>query len=196
MTLSERDRRALLILGCAVIGTLLYVLIADSAPAGETAAPQDLIAAAEKRLDRVRQLVTQVPSREEQQKQMLAQLEQREKKLLQADTPAQAQAQLRQIVARTTSRQTPPVDIKASEFGQVKPLGADYGEVPVSVMIECGVDQLLNIVAELSSQPEMIAVNELRIYSANHKTKTANVRLTVSAAVPKRLAPERKGGSL
>lgn len=196
MTLSERDRRALLILGCAVIGTLLYLLITDAAPSGETAAPRDLIATAEKRLDRVRQLAAAVPAREELHKQMQAQLETREKRLLQAETSAQAQAQLRQIVARVTSRQTPPVDIKASEFGQVKPLGTEYGEVPVSVMIECGMDQLLNIVAELTSQPEMIAVNEMRIYSANQKTKTANVRLTVSAAVPKRLTPERKGGSL
>ncbi len=196
MTLSERDRRALLILGCAAIGTLLYVLITDSAPAGETAAPRDLIATAEKRLDRVRQLAAAVPAREELLRQIQAQLDMREKRLLQAETSAQAQAQLRQIVARITSRQTPPVDIKASEFGQVKPLGTEYGEVPVSVMMECGMDQLLNIVAELTSQPELIAVNEMRIYSANQKTKTANVRLTVSAAVPKRLAPERKGGSL
>lgn len=196
MNLNERDRRALLFLGCAVAGTLLYVLITDTAPSGETSAPQDLIATAEKRLERVRQLAAQVPARETLHKQMQEQLDLREKRLLQAETAAQAQAQLRQIVSRATSRQTPPVDIKASEFGQVKPLGTEYGEVPVSVMIECGMDQLLNIVAELTSQPEMIAVNELRIYSANQKTKSANVRLTVSAAIPKRLVPDRKGGSL
>ncbi len=196
MNLNERDRRALLFLGCAVAGTLLYVLITDTAPSGETSAPQDLIATAEKRLERVRQLAAQVPARETLHKQMQAQLDLREKRLLQAETAAQAQAQLRQIVSLATSRQTPPVDIKASEFGQVKTLGTEYGEVPVSVMIECGMDQLLNIVAELTSQPEMIAVNELRIYSANQKTKSANVRLTVSAAVPKRLVPDRKGGSL
>jgi hypothetical protein len=196
MTLTERDRRALLFLGCAAIGTLLYVLITDSAPSGETSAPQDLITTAEKRLDRVRKLAAEVPTREEQHKQMMTQLDAREKRLLQAETAAQAQAQLRQIVARITGRQNPPVDIKASEFGLVRPLGTEYGEVPVSVMIECGMDQLLNIVSELTSQPEMIAINEMRIYSANQKTKTSNVRLTVSAVVPKRLTPERKGGSL
>lgn len=196
MTISDRDRRALLLLGFAVIGTLLYVLITDSAASGETAAPQERIAIAEKRLERIRQLASQMPAREEMQKQALAQLELREKRLLQADTPAQAQAQLRQIVMRIAGQQTPAVEIKASEFGQVKPLGADYGEAPVSVMIECGIDQLLNIVSELTAQPEMIAVNELRIYSANQKMKTANVRLTVSAAVPKRLLPERKGAAL
>jgi hypothetical protein len=196
MNLSDRDRRALLFLGMAVIGTLLYVLITDAAGPGQTDTPQNRIAAAEKRLERVRQLAAQVPAREQMDKQAIAQLDLREKRLLQADTSAQAQAQLRQIIARITSRQGPPVDIKASEFGQVKPLGTEYGEVPVSVMIECGMDQLLNIVAELTSQPEMIAVNELRIYSANQKQKTTNVRLTVSAAVPKRLVPERKGASL
>ena len=119
----------------------------------------------------------------------------REKRLLQADTAAQAQAQVRQIVSRVARGQNPPVDIRASEFGAVKPLGTEYGEVPVTVTIECGIEQLLNIIAEMSSQPEMVAVNELRVYASNAKQKTTTVRLTVSAAVAKRLVPERKGAA-
>lgn len=195
MRLSDRDRRALLVLGCAVVGVLLYVLIADSAGPGQTVSPQDRIAAAEKRLERMRQLVAQVPGREEVHKQVTAQLAAREKRLLIADTGAQAQAQLRQIITRVTSAQNPPVQLKASEFNALKPLGTDYGEVPVSVTMECRIEQLLNIITELSSQPEAVAITELRIYSANQKEKTTQVRMTVSAAVPKRLIPERKGSA-
>jgi hypothetical protein len=74
-------------------------------------------------------------------------------------------------------------------------MGADYGEVPVTVTMECPIEQLLNIVAELTSQPELVAVTELRVYSANQKMKTMNVRLAVSAVVPKKLLPA-KGASL
>ncbi|MBV6431034.1 MAG: hypothetical protein IANPNBLG_01156 [Bryobacteraceae bacterium] len=194
MTLSERDRRALLILGFAAIGVLIYVLVTDS-PSGETDTPVESISASEKRLERMRVLSAQVPGREEIYKQVSAQLAGREKRVLQADTAAQAQAQLLQTIRRVARAQSPAVEIRASEFGNVRPLGDHYGEAPVSVTIECGIEQLLNIVTELTSQPEITAVNELRIYSANQKQKTTNVRLSVSAVVPRRLVPERKGAS-
>ncbi|MCC6343371.1 MAG: hypothetical protein IT166_14290 [Bryobacterales bacterium] len=194
MTLSERDRRALLILGFAAIGVLIYVLVTDS-PSGETDTPAESISSSEKRLERMRLLSAQVPGREEIYKQVSAQLAGREKRVLQADTAAQAQAQLLQTIRRVARAQSPAVEIRASEFGNVRPLGDHYGEAPVSVTIECGIEQLLNIVTELTSQPEITAVNELRIYSANQKQKTTNVRLSVSAVVPRRLVPERKGAS-
>lgn len=194
MTLSERDRRALLILGFAAIGVLIYVLVTDS-PSGETDTPVESISASEKRLERMRVLSAQVPGREEIYKQVSAQLAGREKRVLQADTAAQAQAQLLQTIRRVARAQSPAVEIRASEFGNVRPLGDHYGEASVSVTIECGIEQLLNIVTELTSQPEITAVNELRIYSANQKQKTTNVRLSVSAVVPRRLVPERKGAA-
>src|SRR5262249_38176088 len=117
-----------------------------------------------------------------------------ERRVLQADTAAQAQAQLLQIVRRVAQSQNPVVEVRGSEFGAVKALG-DYGEAPVSINVECGIEQLLNILSELTAQQELIAVNELRIYSANAKQKTNNVRLMVTAVVPKRLVPEKKGGS-
>ncbi|MBI4905272.1 MAG: hypothetical protein HY820_16680 [Acidobacteria bacterium] len=195
MTLSERDRRALLLLGFAAIGTVLYVVISDTTVAtGTPVSAQTSIPAAEKRLDRMRQMAALVPGREEVLKQVQAQVSQREKRILQADTAAQAQAQLLQIVRRVAQAQNPPVELRGSEFGAVKSL-ADFGEVPVSVNVECGVEQLLNILSELTAQQELLAVNELRVYSANAKQKTTNVRLMVTALVPKKLVPEKKGGA-
>lgn len=193
MTLSQRDRRALLIFGFALAGMLVYVVIADSPSAGVAAAPRTSIGAAEKRLERGRQIAAQAPAREEVYKQVSAQLALREKRMLAADTAAQAQAQLLGILRRIARGQNPPVEIRAGEFGPVRPLGEDYGEVPVSVTVECGIEQLLNMLSELTAQPELAAVTELRIYSANAKQKTAGVRLTVSSAVPRRLVAEKKG---
>jgi hypothetical protein len=193
MTLSDRDRRALLLLGFAGIGVLLYTLISDAAPAGQSGSPQEAIALAEKRLERMRQLAAEVPAREETYKQMAAQLAIREKRLLKADTAAQAQAQLLAVLRRVARAQNPPVELRASEFGTVRPFGEAYGEVPVSVMMECGIEQLLNILSDLTVQQEMAAVTDLRIYSANQKQKTTNVRLTVAGVVPKSLIRERKG---
>jgi Tfp pilus assembly protein PilO len=194
MKLSERDRRALLLLGCAVIGILLYVLITDTPTESlSTSSPQEAISVAERRLDRMRQISAQVPGREEAHKRIAAQLAEREKRVLTADTAAQAQAQLLTIVRRVAMAQTPRVEIRNSEFGQVKSYGDHYGEVPVSINMECGIEQLLNIITELTSQPEMVSLQELRVYSANQKQKTTNVRMTISAVVPRKLVPDRKG---
>jgi hypothetical protein len=194
MKLSERDRRALLLLGCAVIGILLYVLITDlPSESSSIASLQEAISVAERRLDRMRQIGAQLPAREEAYKRVAEQLAQREKRILTADTAAQAQAQLLTIVRRVATAQNPRVEIRNSEFGQVKAYGDHYGEVPVSINMECGIEQLLNIITELTSQPELVSLLELRVYSANQKQKTTNVRMTVSAVVPRKLVPDKKG---
>jgi hypothetical protein len=63
----------------------------------------------------------------------------------------------------------------------------------VTVQIECGIDQLVNILVGLAARPELIASNELRITSSNAKDKTIGVRLMVSGVVPRKLVPGKKG---
>jgi hypothetical protein len=117
----------------------------------------------------------------------------REQGLIQADTPAQAQAQLLQIFRRVASRQAPPIEIKTVEMGQIRPLGADYGELTVPVTFDCRIEQLLNLLADLTAQPEIVATSDLRITAGDARQKTLNVRLTVSGVAPRRLVPEKKG---
>lgn len=194
MNLTERDRRALILLAMFVAGMLLYLFISGAGPSSESGASmQDAITAAERRLDKTRQIVAQVPAHEQIYKQVAEQLAVREKRVLVADTAQQAQAQLLGIIRKVARTQNPAVEIRSSEFSAVRQIGDAYGEAPVSVTMECGVDQLLNIVSELTAQPELASVSEMRVYSANQRQKTTNVRLTVSAIVPRRLAPERKG---
>ena len=59
-------------------------------------------------------------------------------------------------------------------------------------------EQLVNVLATLATQPELIATRDLQISSANPKDKTVRVRLTVAAVVPRTLVPEKgkKGAGL
>jgi len=61
----------------------------------------------------------------------------------------------------------------------------------VSVQIDCRIDQLVNILAALPAQPELVSTSDLRVTSSNAKEKTVGVRLTLSGVVPRRLVPEK-----
>jgi len=196
MTLGQRDRRALMALGGAAIlcVVLWLVLPADREPALVGAV--DSIPAAAKRLSKVRELAATLPAEDRSQKAAAAQLAAREKGMLQADTPAQAQAQLVQIVRRLGAAQEPPIDMRSPEVGKTQPLGDSYGEVAIPVSFTCRIDQLVNLLADVTAQPELLAAGGLRITPGNDKEKTVNVRLTLSAVAPRRLVPEKRGTGL
>jgi hypothetical protein len=75
-------------------------------------------------------------------------------------------------------------------------LGADYGEVSVSVAFDCRIEQLVNFLAELTSEKALLATSDVRINSTNTKEKTLGVRLSLSGVIPRKLVPEQKGPSL
>jgi hypothetical protein len=191
MNLSPRDRRALAALCVAVVLGLAYRFWpADSAPAVVVPAGNNL-ALTEKRLAKLRESAATVPAKETILKQVSGELATREKALITADTAAQAQAQLIQIVRRIGGVENPPVEIRSTEIGPVRPLGDAYGEALVSVQIECKIDQLINMLAAIPAQPELVATSDLRVMSSNAKEKTVGVRLTLSGIVPRRLVPDK-----
>jgi hypothetical protein len=194
MTLQPRERRALMLLPVAVaIFLVSYFWNSSDTP---VAAPTSSTAAiAEKRLARLREVAATVPAKEEILKKVTAELVDREKSLIRADTAAQAQAQIVQILRRLASQETPPIDIRATELGGITALGDSYGAANVSIQIECRVDQLVNFLASIGSTNELISTSEIRINSTNPKEKTVIVRLTVAGVVPRKLVPERKGGA-
>ena len=196
MIMTDRDRKALQVLG----GVLVVVAVIYFWPEGSTApgAPVAGVAAdspalVEQRLERVRRMMLLVPDKEAVLKGAKADLAGREKGLLQADTAPQAQAQLFQILRRVGRALPQPIDIRASEIGQAKSFGDDYGEVSVSVIFDCGIEQLVNYLADLGAQPELLATSELRVGFAREKDKILPIRLTVSGLVPRKLIPDKKG---
>ena len=194
MTLQTRDRRALMILGVALAAGAAYQFWpASTGSALTVSADTGTVETAELRLARLRQLAATVPGKEEVLKKVSADLALREAGLLRADTGAQAQAQVIQIVRRLASEEAPPIEIRSTELAVLAPLGDAYGTANVSVQIECRIFQLVNFLAAIAAQPELIATQDLQIAAANPKEKTVRVRLTVSGVVPRQLLPDKGG---
>ncbi len=195
MKLQKRDRRALLLLAGAGALFVILMLSTGGTSTQPVLAGAATIPAAEHRLAVMRDLAATVPGKEQLLKQVTGELEQREKGIIQAQTAAQAQAQLLDVVRRVAKAQTPPIDFGTVELSQeVRKLGG-YGEVELSVPFACRIEDLVNFLAELARQPEAIATSEMRISGQDAKQKTIAVRLTVSGLVPARLIPEKKGAA-
>jgi len=194
VTISDRDQRALKILGgVVVLAGLIYWFSTPSSSSTKIVAAVDTVDHAEKRLATLRNAAATLPAKENILKQSTAELAAREKGLIAGDTPDQAQAQLLQILRRVARQQAPPLEIRQVELGQPRLYGNAYGEVSVSVTIDCRIDELVNYLTTLSAQPELTATDEIRFGAANPKQKVMPVRVTVSGIVAKRLIPEKKG---
>lgn len=192
MTVSERDRRALILLvaALAVMGVLYYISGNPSAGVASVSVSQDSIALAQRRLVRMRQIAATVPAREAAMKQIAADLSDRERGVIQADTSAQAQAALLETARRIGKNDD--IDVRGGDFGAPKTFG-DYGLVYATITFECRIEQLVNFLSDLSREPQLIVPSEERIGASNAKDKTMNVRMVLAGVVPKKLIPAKKG---
>ena len=191
--LSSRDQRALVLLGAglAVAAVLYYVFPNNSGTAAVAAnVSQDSVTLAQQRLARLRQIAATVPAREAVLKQTSADLADRERGIIQADTAAQAQAALLEIARRIGKDEQ--IDVRGGDFGAPKAFG-DYGLVYATVTFECHVEQFVNFLADLSREPELVVPSEERITTGNPKEKTMGVRMVLAGVVAKKLVPEKKG---
>ncbi len=195
MTLSPRDRRALIGLGIGAAVVFAIALFPGGSSRPAAAAPAgNSIPVTERRLERVRRLAGAVFGKKEILAHVTAELAQREKGILVADTAPQAQAQLLEVVRRVARAQNPPIEIGGTDLNrEVERLGDDYGAVHATVSFNCRIEDLVNLMADLTRQPEAIGTQELRVNAGDAKQKTINVRLTVAGVVPRRLVPEKKG---
>jgi hypothetical protein len=191
--LTTRDRRALAVLGVAA--AIAAAVIFWPAPAPSTDVSTDTVPQAEKRLERTRRLAARVPGLMAVDQQYSAALAPREKGLISAETAPQAQAQLLQIVRHVAQMQSPPMDLRGSEFAPIRPYGNAYGEVGVTIAADCGIEQIVNFLADLGNQPELIATSALSFGQAHPKKKTVPVRLTITGLVSRKLVPEKKEGA-
>lgn len=192
MTTGSLSRRQVFML----VGSLAAALVLRFGFYGDQTAPvvaaSESPAQAEHRLDSLRRIDATVPGKEAVKKQVDAELAAREKGLLQADTEAQARAQLLELttnIARSNGIETRGMD----EFHD-KAISPDYGEISVTVSFNCGIEQLVNFMAALSNQPQILATNEIRATGTNDKKKNLQVRLSVSGLVPRKLLPVEKKG--
>lgn len=193
--MTDRERR-LVAIGAVAAGLILVYYFATRESAAPVVEARGMDAAtAEKRLARMRIAAASVGGREELLKKVQDELATREKGILQAETAAQAQALLLQVLRRVSNEQPQPIQIRNFEPGQVRALGEDYGEVLVSVSMDCRPEQLVNLLADLTRQKELVATTDIRAGMAHPKEKVMPVRLTVAGVVPRKLVPVRKENS-
>jgi hypothetical protein len=191
MTTGTIDRKTLFVLaGCvAVILVLRFGVFADrGTPVVESV---DSIPVAEQRLAHLREVAATLPARQTLLQAAQAELATREKTMLKGDTMQQAQAQLLdmlQAVARANG-----IDSHGVERMDGRAIDADYGEVSVEVSFTCGIEQLVNLLAALGDQPQLVATEEIRVNHGNDKKKSVVVRLMVAAPVVGKLIPKKKG---
>jgi Type II secretion system (T2SS), protein M subtype b len=187
-TLDSR-RALLLVAGVALVLVLRFVVFADKST--PVVAASDTIPTAEARLSKLRALAALVPGKQAVLAQVSSELAVREKGMVKADTAAQAQAQLLEIIRRAGKDEG--IDVRGAEEMKVRPLADDYGEVMVAVSFTCRIDQFVNFMSDLANRPELLATNDVRVSTANQKDKTVSVRLGLTGVVSRKLVPEKKG---
>ena len=185
------DRRKLLILvgGLVLLAIVLVRQTRDSSSTPVVAAA-DSIPLAERRLERLRLVAATVPGKEAVLQKARAELQSREAGLLKADTAPQAQAQLMDVIRRVASANG--IDARGAEEMRVRPLANDYGEVLVAVTFTCGIEQLVNVLAALANEPQIMATDEVNVSGGTDKKKAVQVRLSLSGIVPRKLVPARR----
>jgi Tfp pilus assembly protein PilO len=158
----------------------------------------DTIPVAKQRLENLRRKAALVPGKEAVLKQVQAELAEREKGIVMADTAEQARAHLMDLLSHTATANGFNAQ-GASQLIDPKPLGKDkeYGQVSLGQNFTCGIDQLVNFLSAIANEPEILATDTITIAPVRNKNKDIHVNLTLSGVVVKKLVPERKAiGSL
>jgi hypothetical protein len=194
VTVGSLDKKSAILLagGVAAVLLLRFVVMADKGVPALVAVTESA-PMAEERLKLLRGIAATVPAKEALLKQASAELESREKGILKAETGAQAHALLQEKLHRIG--EVNGIDIRGMEDARVRPLGADYGEATVYVRFTCRIEQLVNLLAQLANEPEILATNQVQINGTPDKNKMLTVRLGLSGVVNKKIAQEKKGGT-
>jgi hypothetical protein len=161
-----------------------------------TAAPsRDTIPVARQRLELLRRKAATVPAKEAILKQVTAELQEREKGIVQASTAEQARAHLMEVL-HTAAMANGFDSTGAAQLPEPKALGKDkeYGQVAVGQIFTCGIDQLVNFLAAIANEPEILATDTINVSPVRNKNKDITVRITLSGVIPKNLIPEKKKG--
>ncbi|WP_031496114.1 type II secretion system protein GspM [Bryobacter aggregatus] len=195
MNLSDREQRLVkMLIPSVIICAFVYFwpegTATPSAPlVADTAASIEL---AQARLAKARLTAAQVPSKEAIQKKLDGELASWEKRLIQADTPAQAQAQLLQIFRRIARLQGNTVEMRGSDLGSVQPVNS-YAQIAMTVSFDCQIEGLVNLLSDIASQPEFLSWRDLYVSSPDSKLKRISVSMTFIGLAPAKLIPKPTG---
>jgi Tfp pilus assembly protein PilO len=185
--MSTRDRRALMLLGGAVVlfALLQFDVIMPGGAGTMTAAP---VAAVEEQLLTAQVAARQRPLTDVELKAAQATLENAEKRLLLSETAALASAEMREIVGKILEAEGIKMD--ASQFGRAELEGDHYTQIPLVVRFNCAIEQVVNLMAAIGNAGPLLTTRQVRINPSKSETKTVAVQITVAGYLPVSRTPE------
>ena len=188
MPVADRDRRALMFLGIAFVLFLLLQTDWILPPQGATASTPGSIEAEQNKLLLAQAQVRQEPLLSAEYRSLRSIEESLEDRLLESETAALAQAEMRERVGELL--EGAGISMLASRFTTVKAEGEDFAQVPLIVDFTCDVTRFVNLLADIANAQELLSTREIKVLSANPKTKAVRVQLTVSGYLPIARTPE------
>ena len=188
MPVADRDRRALMFLGIAFVLFLLLQTDWILPPQGATASTTGSIEAEQNKLLLAQAQVRQEPLLSAGYRSLSSLEESLEDRLLESETAALAQAEMRERVGELL--EGAGISMRASRFTTVKAEGEDFAQVPLIVDFTCDVTRFVNLLADIANARELLSTREIKVLSANPKTKAVRVQLTVSGYLPIARTPE------
>lgn len=184
--LQPREQRAVVALVIAVV--LILLLQFAVFPLTESAAKSRAeLPLKEKRLHKYRALVSLVGTAETDWKALERRLLEAEKGLLDSKTAPLAPAELQDRVKQLLTQQG--IEPRAINFLPVRvlpPGDSGYSAVSLSLVFECAVDQLANLLTLFQSAGKTLAVENLFVDAVNRgekARKTVSVRMVVRAVM-------------
>ena len=186
--MSERDKRALMILGGAL--ALFGVLQLDFwLPGGSSGSVSSgAIESLEQRLQLAQVKARQRPLTEAELQAAQKQLDAREKRLLESTDAALAQAEMRSLIGDLITAEG--IEMKSSRFTRVDLEGESYSKVPLTVDFSCQIEQIVNLLASIANSERLLTPRDLRIRVGNKDIKSVEVRLTVAGYLPVERTPD------
>lgn len=187
--MSQKDRRALIILGIAV-GLFLILQLDIFSPSSVSATPTSdtALEALEQRLQLAQVKARQRPLTEVELASAQKRIEKLEARLLESADAALAQAEMRSLVGELLEAEGIP--LRNSRFGSVRLERESYAEVPLVVEFTCGIEQFVNLMASVANSARLLATREIRIQPENTDVKSISVRLTIAGYLPLDRTPE------
>ncbi len=174
-SLERRDRRALVVLGCALVLAGIWKG-SDAWSTAYHAVSPEAIEALEQRHLLARDLSERQSGLDDTEVASLRESQLLEGRLLQSATTALAQAELRSIVTELLG--TEGIDLERSTF-EAPDAEAPYLTIPLGVVFTCQIDQFVAFMAGLANAEPILATRRLEVGLGEARTKAVRVNLTV-----------------
>lgn len=188
MPVSDRDRRALLFFGIAFVLFLLLQTDWILPPPGAAVSSLGSVEAEQNKLLLAQTQVRQEPLLSAEYRSLKSLEESLEDRLLESETAALAQAEMRERVGELL--EDAGISMRASRFTNVEAEGEDFAQVPLIVDFTCDVTRFVNLLADIANAQEILSTREIKVSLANPKTKAVRVELTISGYLPITSTPE------